>query len=93
MELNGHSMGGGALKFQVKDYKNSKIPDLNTMSDIDFQKMTNAWLSYRENFDREKLDTVVLTILGFSKAEQIELKNMLIEMINRRTKNLEENLK
>ena len=86
MEINGHPMGGGALKFQIQDYKKSQVPDFNNWSNEDLRKITKAWLTYREGFDQKKLDDVVLTVLGFSLSEQNELKKILDDMINTRIK-------
>ncbi len=81
MEQNGHSMGGGALKFQIYDYKNSPVPDFNEMGEKNIHRMEMAWLFYRENFNRKKLDNIVFPILGFNENE----KNIILDKLESKT--------
>ena len=86
MEKNGHSMGGGALKFQITDYKNAPVPDFTKLSNVDIEKLNQAWKNYRDNFDIKKLDYAVLEVLGFKSAEeQDRIVEELNELILKRT--------
>ena len=80
MEQNGHPMGGGALKFQIYDYKSSLIPDFDKMPKNDVENIKKAWRNYREDFDQKKLDSIVLKILGFT-AEEIKQVEEELEVI------------
>ena len=70
LERNGHVAGGGALQFYIKDYRNTPVPDFSIMPKKDVEKIRQAWLKYRDDFDRERLDDTVLKLLGFDGSEQ-----------------------
>ena len=84
LEIMGHGMGGGALKFQIIDYKKSHVPNFNKLSKKDLEKMSKAWLNYRYDFDINPLDNTVLEILGFTLDEQLRIKAELKQLINLR---------
>ena len=84
LEKNGHSMGGGALKFQIIDYKNALVPNFDRLSKKDLEKMSKAWLEYREDFDQKKLDDVICDVLGFTTNEQIKIREELQILIKQR---------
>ena len=85
-EKYGQGHGGGLLEFPTKDYKRAPVPDFNTMSENDVNRMKKAWLAYRDDFDMKKLDGVVLGILGFNESKQTAIKNELKMFVGRRTR-------
>ena len=84
MEIHGHKMGGGALAFQVLDYKNSPVPDFSQMDHKAISKMTNAWEKYCNDRDRVVLDEIVLTALGFERNEKRQMIDKLKALIKER---------
>ena len=84
MEQNGHPMGGGALKFQIYDYKASLIPDFDKMPKNDVENMKKVWRNYSEDFDQKKLDSAVLKILGFTAEEIKQIGKELEDIQNKR---------
>ena len=84
MEQNGHPMGGGALKFQIYDYKASLTPDFDKMPKNDVENMKKVWRNYSEDFDQKKLDSVVLKILGFTAEEIKQIGKELESIQNKR---------
>ena len=70
LEKNGHVAGGGALQLLMNDYQRAPVPDFGNMHKKDVEKMKHAWIRYRDDFDREKLDDTVLKIFGFDDSEQ-----------------------
>ena len=85
LEKNGHAAGGGALQFLTGDYKRSPVPDFTKISKHDMARMTKAWLAYRDDFDRKRLDGVVLDVLGFTEHERIQIITELDLAIRTRT--------
>ena len=80
-ENNGHVAGGGALQFFIKNFNDAPVPDFEKMSKINVNKMSKAWLLYRENFDRKKLDDVIFEILGFDEKQ----KMLILDKLNSKT--------
>lgn len=85
-EKYGQGHGGGALEFPAKDYKIAPVPDFKKMSEKDMNKMKNVWLAYRGDFDQEKLDGMMLRILGFNESEHAVIKNELKTFVDKRTR-------
>ena len=85
LEKMGHVMGAGALKFQVVDYKKLQVPNFDKLSKKDLERMSKAWLGYREDFNRKKLDDVVFSILEFNEDEKNTILNTLECKINKRS--------
>ena len=84
LEKNGHAMGGGALKLQIIDYKNTLVPNFDELSKKDLEKIFKAWIRYREDFDQKKLDGVVYEILGFTTTERIKIQEELQILVKQR---------
>jgi len=85
MERNGDTAGGGALQFLIVDYAKSLVPDFGKLSKENIKKMNKAWKDYRENFNHEELDNIVLKVLGFSEEEQVKIREELKIKIEERT--------
>lgn len=85
LEKNGHLAGGGALQFLMTDYKNASVPNFDKLSKKDLEKVSKAWLNYRDDFNKEKLDNIVSEILGFIECEQIKIREELEILIKQRT--------
>lgn len=73
LEVNGHVAGGGALQLLISDYKNISVPNFDSFSEYDLNRMSKSWLDYREDFDMEKLDGIVFDVLGFDD----DMKNLI----------------
>ena len=73
LERNGSPMGGGALSLETYVFKDSFIPDFDGVDDDTLDKMSKAWLQYREDWERPKLDDVVFDMLGLTQDERSEL--------------------
>ena len=84
LENNGHSAGAGALQFLIGDYEDAPIPNFDKMPKKDIEKMSKAWLGYREDFDQKKLDIIVCEILGFTSDEQVEISEKVELLIKQR---------
>ncbi len=84
LEINGHIAGGGALQFLINDYKTALVPNFDKLSDRDLSKMSKAWLDYRDDFDKAKLDNTVFQILGFNEDEKKTILDKLESKINTR---------
>ena len=84
LEINGHIAGGGALQFLTGDYKKSLVPNFDKFSKSDLSKMSKAWMDYREDFNKEKLDNIVFTVLGFNEDEKKMILDKLESKINTR---------
>ena len=84
LEKNGHPAGGGALQFLMTDYKNALVPNFDELYKKDLEKMSKAWLGYREDFDQKKLDGVVYEILGFTTPERTKIQEELQILIKQR---------
>ena len=52
---------------------------------LNIKKMNKAWKDYRENFNHEELDNIVLKVLGFSEEEQVKIREELKIKIEERT--------
>ena len=91
MEKNGRIAGGGALEFLTLDYKKSIVPDFNQLSDDYIERMGKAWITYCDDFNMDKLDESVLSMLGFSNPEQSQIKSDLQHHIDFRTKSFVNN--
>ena len=90
LERHGHEAGGGALQLHMHNYVAARAPDFNAMPEKDVNRMKRAWLDYREDFDREKLDGVVLDALGFDESERQEIREKLEEKIKARVEKTQE---
>lgn len=84
-EIIGHPAGAGALQFMTVDYKKAPVPDFNEIPKKNVEDMKKSWIAYRNDFDQDKLDKVVLKILGFTPDECEMIKNDLESSIKRRT--------
>ena len=84
LEKNGHPAGGGALQFLMTDYKNALVPNFDELYKKDLEKMSKAWLGYREDFDQKKLDGVVSDVLGFTMDERTKISVELEILIKQR---------
>jgi len=85
LEKNGHAAGGGALQFLITDYKNALVPDFDKFSKKDLNRISKAWLEYREDFDQKKLDDVMFNALKFTVDECIKIQDELKILIKQRT--------
>lgn len=84
LEKNGHSHGGGVLEIRVTDYRNALVPNFDKMTNSDIAKMENAWKSYKNDLDQDKLDGVVSDVLGFTMDERTKISVELEILIKQR---------
>ncbi len=85
MEKNGHVLGGGAMRMLTNDYKKALVPDFTKIPQETIDELKKAWLKYREDFERDELDEVVFSALGFSPEQGEEIKAELERHIDKRT--------
>ena len=84
MEKAGDTAGAGALQLLINEYQDLLVPDFSQLSNGDIKKMSKAWLDYRENFDRPKLDNIVLDVMGFNQEEKEDILQELETKIEER---------
>ena len=84
MEKNGHAAGGGALQMIMGDYAKAPVPDFTRMPDVDVERLKTAWMSYRGDFDRNRLDDAVYGVLGIKSSDRSTIESELDMLAERR---------
>ena len=84
MEKNGDIAGAGALQMLMKDYKKAPVPDFAKMSGTNIDRLSAAWVSYRDDFDQDNLDNVVYDILGIDSAGRLSIQSEITTLTEAR---------
>ena len=83
LERIGHTMGAGALKMQVADYKSALVPKISKLDKKKKDELSAAWYRYCKNLNQDTLDTVVFNVLDGS-TEQERVTNYVNKSIQKR---------
>ena len=83
-EMHGTLSGQGALQFDVGKYAGAPVPDFDRMGPGRLDALGRAWMSYCSDMDRGGLDGAVLDALGFTTAQQDDIRDTLSLMRRRR---------
>ena len=83
LESIGHAAGGGALSLVPNNLKISRTLDFENISKKQINDLDKAWDKFKQNTNRDDLNTVVFKILGLVEKKD-EVEKLLKTQMNKR---------